>query len=277
MEELIVRTPAKINFGLNVVRKRDDGYHDIETVFYPINLFDTIIFRKSDKISFASNDKNLESKDNLIIKAKKLLEGKTGKSLNVQIELQKNIPIGAGMGGGSSNASATLKALSRLYELNLSHNEFFELAISLGSDVPFFLNPQPSYATLRGEVLSRFDFKIKNPILIVNPGIHISTKWAYSKVNPHFPESNLKDILIKHPADYFHFISSVFNDFEEVVFAEYPIIGNIKKKMYETGARFSLMTGSGSTLFGIYSDIETAKKAEVFFKEKFFTFIHLEE
>jgi 4-diphosphocytidyl-2-C-methyl-D-erythritol kinase len=277
MEELTFNTPAKINLGLRVIRKRDDGYHDIETVFYPINLFDTIIFRKSDKFSFSSNDKNLENYDNLIIKSKELLEKETNITFNIQIELQKNIPVGAGMGGGSADAAATLNALNQIYELKLSGTELFEFAINLGSDVPFFLDPQSSYATSRGEFLHRMDFRISQPILIVNPGIHISTKWAYSRIKPHLPELNLKDILIKHPADYSHYISLVFNDFEEVVFSEYPVIGNIKEKMYNLGARFALMTGTGSTLFGIYPDIISAKKAEDFFKEKYFTFIHLEK
>jgi 4-diphosphocytidyl-2-C-methyl-D-erythritol kinase len=277
MEDLIINTPAKINLGLNVIRKRDDGFHDIETIFYPINLFDIIIFRKTNKFSFSCNDKNLESQDNLIIKTKELLEKKTGVRFNVRIELRKNIPVGAGMGGGSSDAAATLKALNQLYELRLSHNDLFELAITLGSDVPFFLDPQPSFATLRGEVLNRLDFRITLPVLIVNPGIHISTKWAYNNVKPHIPESNLKDILLKHPSEFDDYIDMVFNDFENVVFPEYPLIGYVKNKMCEMGAQFSLMTGTGSTLFGIYPNIESARNAETFFKEKYFTFIHLDK
>ena len=277
MEELTVKTPAKINFGLNVIRKRDDGYHDIETVFYPINLSDITVFRKTNKFSFSSSDKNLENQDNLIIKAKELLERKTGQNFNVQIELEKNIPIGAGMGGGSSDAAATLKALNQLYELNLSHDKLSELATAVGSDVPFFLNPQPSYATSRGEILSRLDFKVTLPILIVNPGIHISTKWAYDRVKPRLPEFNLKDILIKNSLDYSQLKNLIVNDFETPVFLEYQELSNIKEKMYNMGAQFSLMTGTGSTFFGIYPDTESAKKSESFFNEKYFTFIHLDE
>jgi 4-diphosphocytidyl-2-C-methyl-D-erythritol kinase len=181
------------------------------------------------------------------------------------------------MGGGSSDAAASLKALNQLYELNLSYDELFKLAITLGSDVPFFLNPQPSYATSRGEILSRLGFKVTLPILIVNPGIHISTKWAYDRVKPRLPEFNLKDILIKNSFDYSQLKNLIVNDFETPVFLEYQELSNIKEKMYNMGAQFSLMTGTGSTLFGIYTDIESAKKSESYFNEKYFTFIHLDE
>ena len=180
MEKIIVESPSKINIGLNIVEKRKDGFHNLETIFYPLLLSDQIEFEKSGKIDFNSNSEILnKSKENLILKAINLLEVKTSKEINVKINLNKMIPIGAGLGGGSSNAAITLKAINKLFDLELSTELLAETALELGSDVPFFLTNTPSYAESIGEKLQSLNLELQYPILIVNPGVTISTQWAF--------------------------------------------------------------------------------------------------
>lgn len=272
-----INSPAKINIGLNITEKRSDGYHNIETIFYPVKLFDVIKFYKEDTDSFNCNNlKLMNEKHNLIFKAKEMLELKFNRKFNLKIELDKKIPIGAGMGGGSSDAASTLHSINSLYDLNLSKLELNDLAIKLGSDVPFFLDPRPSYASGRGEILSIIDFSLNSNLLIVNPGIHISTKWAYDNIVPKRPLIKFSEIL--NEKINFENIKDIFiNDFEFVVFKKFPEIKSIKNEMYKMGANFSLMTGSGSTVFGVFNDIENAKKAEIKFRKKYFTFLQLKE
>jgi 4-diphosphocytidyl-2-C-methyl-D-erythritol kinase len=273
MKKMIIKAPAKINFGLNVVEKRKDGYHNIETIFYPINLFDKLTFIKQDSFALFSNSNILKrEKSNLIIKAKELLEKKSKQKLNCEVHLEKNIPIGAGMGGGSSDAAAALLTLNKLFELNFSIPDLYPLALSLGSDVPFFLNPQPSFAVSRGEILTPISLKINHPILIVNPKIHISTSWAYKKITPKVPMyslSNLDGVLTDTKA----WKDLVNNDFEKPVFEEHPELKEIKENLYKMGALFALMTGSGSSFFAVFENtglLEGAKKH--FNAEGYFTF-----
>ena len=277
MPSIFIKSPAKINIGLHVIRKRNDGYHDIETVFYPINLFDELTFKKSELSQFISNDKDLESdKSNLIIKAKKLLEEFCGRKFNAIISLKKNIPIGAGLGGGSSNCAASLLSLNELFNLSIDDKNLNKIALQLGSDVPFFLNPKPSLASSRGEILNEIDLKIDLPILIINPGIHISTKWAFDNLIISQHEFSLNEIFSDNQIQFEAFRDKVKNDFEKIVFSKYPEIENIKNKMYEMGAVFSLMTGTGSTIFGIFNTINEALKAKNSFNQ-YFSIIHYEE
>jgi len=273
-----MKAPAKINFGLSIISKREDNYHNLETIFYPLkDLYDEIHFTRSNKFEFACSDKNLESEDNLIIKAKNLLEDESKKKLNVKIELQKNIPLGAGLGGGSSDAAATLLSLNDMFQLKFDINKLKIFALQLGSDVPFFILPKPSFAESRGEKLTLIDFEIPYPIVLVNPGIHISTVEAYRNIKPKSAQFNLKELSglkLNHPSD---FITKVTNDFEEFAFNRHPEIETIKEKFYSLGAKFSLMTGSGSTMFGVFKSIDDADKAKAFFAKKYFTFINLPE
>jgi 4-diphosphocytidyl-2-C-methyl-D-erythritol kinase len=269
---MIVRAPAKINIGLNVISKRDDGYHNIETVFYPLNLSDEINIEASDKLNFTSSDPLL-SEDNLILKAVELLEQKAGRIFNLDIHLKKNIPVGAGLGGGSSDAAAVMLYLNDVYKLNIPQAELKETALKLGSDVPFFLNPVPSFAESRGEMVEPLNFNIPYPILIVNPGIHISTKKAYDRIIPSKPLYNLKQTF-QASVDYSNLKELVTNDFEKVIFEEFLEIAEIKSRMYYMGSLFSLMTGSGSTVFGIFPDLQTAEAAAENFGENYYTFIH---
>ena len=186
MKYIEIKAPAKINIGLNIVEKRKDGYHNLETFFYPIcDLFDVLTFEQSDDFSFNCDVDELNSlEDNLVVKAKTLLEDETNKKLNIKINLQKNIPIGAGLGGGSSDAAATLISLNEMFTLNIPYDRLLELALQLGSDVPFFLKAKPAIGKSRGEILAIKEFEIPKYILLVNPRIHISTKEAFANITP---------------------------------------------------------------------------------------------
>lgn len=272
MEKIKVKAPAKINLGLNIVEKRSDGFHNLETIFYQIHdLFDELTFEKSNKCSLILEDKFQDlAEDNIILKAIKLLEKKVEKSLNVIVTLKKNIPIGAGLGGGSSDGASTLIALNKLFELNLSHEELKYLALKLGSDVPLFLKEYPTIGKLRGENLEKLDFKIEMPILLVNPGIHISTQEAFSNIIPKsntFNYTNIKSTKISE------WNGKVINDFEKSIFQLNPIIADIKTTLNQNGSLFSLMSGTGSTVYGIFESLSKAKSIAKLFPNNYFTFI----
>lgn len=274
MKKLEINAPAKINIGLNILSKRNDGFHNIETVFYPINLFDVLIFTQSDHFSFTcSNPEVTSSGNNSVLKAIELLEKYSGKKINVEVNLKKNIPIGAGMGGGSSDAAGTLLAMNEFFSLGLNEQKLMELALEIGSDVPFFIKPFASFAESRGEKLTLIKLNITFPILIVNPGIHVSTKWAYENIKPERNEISLKEILDKDEIDFTSINNSVVNDFEDVVFQKHPEIKEVKDLLYKSGALFSLMTGSGSTVFGIFKDMKIIRKVIKKLPSNYFTFI----
>lgn len=276
MENLIIKTPAKINLGLNILRKRDDGYHDIETFFYPINLFDTLTFSESPEFKFICSNQELNNENNLVVQAKNYLEEELKTKINVKIELEKRIPVGAGLGGGSSDASATLLGIRRLLRLQVDDSVLFKIAVKLGSDVPFFLNPVPSYAESKGEYITAVDCKLRYPILIVNPGIHISTKWAYENVIPADPTFELRKLINDCELDFLFMENKIKNDFEPIVFSVHPEMADIKKELYKRGAMFALMSGSGSTVYGIFPSHEKAISAKELFQIQYFTFLHYE-
>ena len=273
MEKVTVKTPAKINFGLNVVSKRPDGFHNIETIFYPIDIFDVITFSESDEFIFETDNETLNSeKDNLIIKAKLVLEDFTKKKLNLKIHLSKKIPIGAGLGGGSSDAAAVLKTLNKLFGLGVDSLKLNEIAAKIGSDVPFFLNPYPSFASSRGEVLEQIEFKIDYSIFLINPGIFVSTKWAYEKVMPAKPDLSLLDSYKRGRLKLENFKKYIKNDFEKPVMEEFQAIRKLKDELYEMGADFALMSGSGSSLFAIFRNPVLAAEAKEFYENQYFTY-----
>lgn len=275
MERLILKSNAKINLGLNIISKRKDGFHNLETIFYPINLFDEIIFTKSDSFSFTSSDENLNREQtNLIIRSKDELERYFRRELPVEIILSKNIPIGAGLGGGSSNAASTLLALIKLFNLQIETQQLQNIALKLGSDVPYFLNPVPSFAESRGEILSPINLKLDKYLLIVNPGIHISTKWAFNLITPNQPLTSLKSLTNYSNIEIENLMGFMSNDFEIIVFNHFPEVKEIKEKMIEFDAVFSMMTGTGSTVWGMFDDEEAAFQTELYFKCKnYFTYI----
>jgi len=275
MDKITLNSPAKINIGLRIIGKREDGYHNIQTIFYPLLLADVLSFEKNDKTILETNSDELKkTKGNLIIKAKDILENYAREKMNVRINLKKNIPLGAGLGGGSSNAAVTLKSLNTLYNLNFNYEILSKLALIIGSDVPFFLDPVASFATSRGEKIKNIPLSLSNPILLVNPGINISTKWAFDQVkvsrdtNTFERLSNLEVVKIEDIKQ------SATNDFEDIVFNAYPEIRIIKEELYTYGATFVLMTGTGSTLYGIFSNLQKAKLAQDHYQNRYFTFIN---
>ena len=275
MDKITVESPAKLNLGLNIIRKRPDGYHDLETIFIPLLLSDKISFSKSNEYAFRTDSILLnELNDNLILKAVRLLEELTSRKFVLDIYLEKNIPIGGGLGGGSSNAAIALKTINKLFDLRLDYKVLADLALQLGSDVPYFLNPIVTYAESRGEILHPFNLEIPYPILVVNPRIKIDTGWAFKKIRPAHPMMNLRDILKKGLIDFDRLKSYVKNDFEAVVFKEFPLIEQIKEEFYQQGAEFALMSGTGSTVYGIFSNLQKAYWAEEYFKQQYFTFLN---
>ena len=275
MDKITVNSPAKINIGLRIIEKREDGYHNLQTIFYPLLLADVISFEKNKTTILESDSDELQqSKENLIIKAKDILENYTGEKINVRINVKKNIPLGAGLGGGSSNAAAALKSLNTLYKLNCNYETLSELALKLGSDVPYFLNPVACFATSRGEKIKNISLSLSNPILLVNPGINMSTKWAFDQMKAFKDTDTLQKLADLEVLTVDDIKQSATNDFEEIVFAAYPEIRIIKEELYSLGASFVMMTGTGSTLYGIFSNLQKAYLAQDHYKNKYFTFLN---
>ncbi len=272
---MIFESPSKINLGLNIVSKREDGYHNLETIFLPLLLSDIINFNKSEELTL-STDSDILNKlaDNLILKAITLLESYTNKKFTLEIFIHKRIPIGGGLGGGSSNASVTLKAINKIFNLGLNFEVLSKLALKLGSDVPYFLNPVPSYAKSRGEEIYPLNTEVPYPILVVNPRIKIDTSWAFTKIIPSKPVMNLKNILEDGISDFDKLKKYVKNDFEEIIFREYPEVKQIKDDFYNQGAQFALMSGTGSTVYGIFTNLQKASWAQEYFNQKYFTYLN---
>ncbi len=276
IKSIEIKAPAKINIGLNIVEKRNDGFHNLETIFYPItDMFDRIFIKHSESFEFICDNESIsDPADNLIVKAKNLLEETTGKTINATIKLKKVIPMGAGLGGGSSDAAAVLISLNDMFRLNLKYDKLLELALSLGSDVPFFLRAKPSIGKSRGEILKMIPLDIESPILLVNPGIHISTKEAFGNITPKKSPTDYEALDYGENGVKVTMFSEFFkNDFEEYVFSVYPEIKEIKETMLNCGADFSLMSGTGSTVYGIFPDLESAQKAYNNMNEDYFRFI----
>lgn len=272
---MIVYPNAKINLGLNIVGKRPDGYHNIETVFYPIGLCDVLEVQTSDTCtdySFSSSGIVVDGdpEDNLIVKAYRLLRSQY-EFPPVDISFIKQIPFGAGLGGGSSDAAFMLRVLNELYSLKLTPRRLELLAAKLGADCPVFIKNKPVYATGIGNEFTPVKLSLKGYYLVlVKPDIHVSTPEAYSLVKPSVPETSLFD-AIHAPVEEWR--NSVKNDFEVSVFTRYPQIADIKQKLYDTGAIYASMSGSGSSVYGIFKD---EPKESVNFGDVFITggFLH---
>ena len=247
---------AKINLGLNVIGKRPDGYHNIESVFYPVEWTDALEIIKADEFSFKSSGLEIpgEPANNLIIKAYKILVGAGLVFENsVNIHLHKVIPMGAGIGGGSADGAFALKMLNEIFELNLSDLQLEDFASQLGSDCPFFIQNRPKFCFGRGTDFEEIDFSLKGySLVLANPQIHISTAEAYSGVIPYTPEISIKEIL-KMPVSQWKEL--LVNDFEEKILLNHPRISEVKQELYSVGALYASMTGSGSTVFGIFENL----------------------
>lgn len=276
MENLVIKTPAKINLGLNIIRKREDGYHEIETFFYPINLFDTLTFSESSEFQFICSDASLNNQDNLVVKVKEAVEEEIKIKIKIKIELEKKIPTGAGLGGGSSDAAAAIKGIVKFLGIDIEPSAMVNIATNLGADVPYFLNPVPSYAEGIGEIITPMECKLHYPILLVTPNIKISTKWAYENIVPSEPTFPLKKLIEDCELDFLYMQNKIKNDFEPLIIKHYPEIDFIKKEFYKLGAMFNLVSGSGSSVYGIFSNKDKAELAQEKFQEKYFTFLHYE-
>jgi len=251
---MIVFPNAKINLGLNVVERRTDGYHNIETVFYPIGLSDVLDIEPSENCmdySFSSSGIELggDPEDNLIVKAYRLLRSEYQFSA-IDISLIKQIPFGAGLGGGSSDAAFMLKALNELFELKITKYKLEKYATMLGADCSVFIKNKPVFASGIGNVFTPIKLSLKGYfLLLVKPDIHVSTPEAYSLIVPEKPVISLLE-LIQTPIT--EWKDTIMNDFEKSVFVSFPEIQLIKNKMYEMGAVYASMSGSGSSVYGIF-------------------------
>jgi 4-diphosphocytidyl-2-C-methyl-D-erythritol kinase len=247
---MIVYPNAKINIGLNVLKKRQDGYHEMSSVFYPVmDLYDILEILPAKDFSFSSSGIAIPGNSNICVKAFELLKADFGIG-NVKIHLHKQIPIGAGLGGGSADGAFTLKVLNTLFKLKLSNAQLEKYALQLGADCPFFIENTPKYVTGIGEKMMSVDLDLSNyEIKFIFPELHISTAEAYGGITPKTPETNLLD-LINQPIE--NWRGEAKNDFEISAFEKYPQLEIMKAQLYADGAIYASMTGSGSVLYGVF-------------------------
>ncbi|MDR0814519.1 MAG: 4-(cytidine 5'-diphospho)-2-C-methyl-D-erythritol kinase [Bacteroidales bacterium] len=267
---MVVYPNAKINIGLRVVARRSDGFHDIETVFYPIPLSDRLEIELSDAgagLDFECSGSWLENERpgaNLCCKAYDLLNEACGLP-PMKIRLHKQIPVGAGLGGGSSDAAFTLLALNRLCGLSLSDDELSRFAARLGSDCAFFIRSVPALGTGKGDVLQEIPLSLDGySLLLVKPPVSVSTAEAYSLVQPLVRNIRLTELLQLPVTEWKYHIT---NDFEKSVFKKYPEIERIKNKLYDLGAIYAIMSGSGSSVYGIFERLP--EHPDIFFPDSF--------
>lgn len=249
-----MQTCAKINLFLKVLGTRPDGYHDLETVFLPISgLYDDVTVSPSAKqeLSISCNDHELETEKNLCLKAARAFCAKTGCPQSFHVELVKRIPVAAGLGGGSSDAAATLLQLNSLVEAPLSQDELRKLAATVGADVPFFLQSRPAKATGIGDILSPIDISAKLNVLVVSPGIPIPVKWAYDHCQPQ-PAVTLAEFCEACASQDVEAIAKLcHNDLEYAIFDKFPLIAMMRDHLLQDGALCVHVSGSGSSLFAI--------------------------
>ncbi len=257
---MLIFPNCKINLGLNIIRKRSDGYHDLETIFYPVELKDALeinrqpstVNRQPSTANFASSGLTINGSviDNLCVKAYQLLKTDFPGLPSIKMHLHKVIPMGAGLGGGSADGAFTLKLLNNKFQLQLTEEQLINYALQLGSDCPFFIVNKPCFATGRGEIMQPINLDLSAYLLvIINPKIHIGTGWAFGNIVPQVPKKSLQQI-IQQPIETWK--EELVNDFEKPATNQYPEIGKIKEILYQQGAIYSAMTGSGSTVFGIF-------------------------
>ncbi|MGN6439685.1 MAG: 4-(cytidine 5'-diphospho)-2-C-methyl-D-erythritol kinase [Agriterribacter sp.] len=250
---MVVFPNCKINLGLHITARRDDGFHNLETVFYPVNWFDALEVIHGDAapaFSFSGIPIPGQPTDNICYKAWQLLKDDFPQLPAIKAHLHKNIPTGAGLGGGSADGAFMLNLLNKKFNLQLTNEQLIMYSLKLGSDCPFFIINQPCYATGRGEILSPVAVDLSRyNLLIVNPGIHVNTGWAFSQLSPVIPSVSIADI-IQQPVETWK--TTLKNDFEAPVFKAYPAINELKETLYQRGAVYASMTGSGSTVFGLF-------------------------
>lgn len=275
MNSIDLKARAKVNIGLQVKDQREDGLHNIHTVFQELELHDTILLKKQARDwSININDSTIPTNEsNTCIQAYLVIKQRFPKIDGISITLNKNIPSGAGLGGGSSNAATVLKGLKELYNLTINNKELLEIAVKIGADVPFFISGGTQIGDGIGDILSPIYKPVDGFYLLVIPDIFISTAWAYNAL-----KKNLKEDIDR--PNFAHFLEgnilskAIFdNDFERIVIPAYPKIGEILVGLLKTGASYASLSGSGSTVFGIYDDEAGAKQAESHFQKQYHTFL----
>lgn len=260
---MLIFPNAKINLGLSVVSKRDDGYHNIETVFYPIPMLDAleVIEKKGDEgVEFTTSGLEIKAskENNLCLRAWEVVKADYPALPPVSIHLHKAIPIGGGIGGGSSDGAFMLKLLNEKFKLGISPDKLLEYALQLGSDCPFFILNTPVIASGRGEEMQSIDISLSSyTLVLVHPGIQVSTAAAFSGIIPSRKQKAIRDI-IQQPASTWK--NELINDFEDTIFPKYPQLHSIKESLYDHGAIYASMTGTGSCLYGLFEKNESAEK-----------------
>jgi 4-diphosphocytidyl-2-C-methyl-D-erythritol kinase len=245
---------AKINLGLHITEKRPDGFHNLETVFLPVGWSDVLEFVVADELELTTTGIQISGsiESNLVIKAYRLLQKDFGLPA-LKIHLHKSIPSGAGLGGGSSDGAFMLRLLNKTFNLKLSEDKLLDYSAVLGSDCPFFIVNKPVYATGRGELMNIIDLTLNGRfVLLVKPPIEVSTAKAFQFVVPKKSSVSLVELLKLPIAEW---KDQMINQFEQSVFQHYPEIGTLKQKFYELGAEYASMSGSGSCVFGLFSEL----------------------
>jgi 4-diphosphocytidyl-2-C-methyl-D-erythritol kinase len=243
--------PCKINLGLRIINKRPDGYHDLETCYYPVPWTDILEVIRAEDFSFTSSGNPVPgvAGENLCVKAYRILQ----QDFNlkpVRIHLHKIIPTGAGLGGGSSDAAHTLRLLNEIFRLGLSQEAMMSYAATLGSDCAYFVQDDPMIGSGRGEVLNNLPISLKGQFLfLLNPGIHVSTAEAFRGIRPQRQGSSLQQMVLGERT---HWKESLVNDFEVSIFQHYPALAKAKAAMYAAGAWYASLSGSGATVFGLF-------------------------
>ncbi|HMO63087.1 MAG TPA: 4-(cytidine 5'-diphospho)-2-C-methyl-D-erythritol kinase [Ferruginibacter sp.] len=268
---MLVFPNCKINLGLQILSKREDGYHNLETVFYPVPLRDALeVIQNNSSRDIQLTTSGIlvqgSSDSNLCIKAYRLLQNDIPQLPPVQMHLHKAIPMGAGLGGGSADGAFTLQLLNNKFQLGLSQSQLIQYALQLGSDCPFFILNQPCHASGRGEIMSPVQLSLAGyHLLLINPGIHINTGWAFSELAKTKPkqEAQILETIIHQPITAWK--QYLVNDFENAIFPHYPEIESIKNNLYHCGALYASMSGSGSSVYGIFKNKIEIKLAEKYF------------
>ncbi len=277
MEKIVINSNAKVNIGLRVLKNNNNGYHDIATIFQEIDFFDIITLTKNPNgCRFNSNVGWLKNDEkNLCIIAYNLMKKTYGVD-GVNITINKKIPAGSGLGGGSSNAASIMKGVCELFKLDVSKGELEHLAVNIGADVPFFINGSIQLGEGIGEKLTPLRGRIGGKYFIVMPDIVIDTSWAYAQFKNDL-DTSISSInfasLLEEESINFDKLKLIENDFESIVVPAYPEIGEIKEKLCAFGAQYASLSGSGSTVFGIFNDDTLLDKASSYFTPKYNTFI----
>lgn len=269
---MILFPNCKINLGLHIGQKRPDSFHDLQTVFYPIPLNDALEMvhgSEGQTVGVELTVSGLEvdglPEDNICVKAYQLLKADHPQLPPVRIHLHKQIPMGAGLGGGSANGAFALRLLDQKFALRLSQEQLISYAARLGSDCPFFIINMPCFGAGRGELLTPIELDLgAYDLVLVNPAIHVPTGWAFGQLDKERKQEQVTDIIRLPVAEWRNRLT---NDFEGPVFREYPQIGAIKERLYEAGADYAAMSGSGSTVFGLFKKEATP---DLYFPEAYF-------